>query len=175
MKEGAAFRSLMNNFAIAISVGLQYGAPLDEYVDAFTFTRFEPAGLVQDNDAIKNATSIPDYVFRELTVSHLGHNLAHVSPAATHEPFRPTDVAPSPAASRIAGLCPIAGCALEGPRARGDLLLSAYDRRSARRGAPEGPCRRIVPRLRELHACSQWNVPQMRHMRIHDRMLIGAQ
>ena len=80
-KEGAAFRSLMNNFAIAISVGLQYGVPLDEYVDAFTFTRFEPAGLVQGNDAIKNATSILDYVFRELAISYLGRNeLAHVDP-----------------------------------------------------------------------------------------------
>ena len=80
-KEGAAFRSLMNNFAIAISLGLQYGVPLDEYVDAFTFTRFEPAGLVQGNEAIKNATSILDYVFRELAVSYLGrHDLAHVDP-----------------------------------------------------------------------------------------------
>ncbi len=80
-KEGAAFRSLMNNFAIAISLGLQYGVPLEEYVDAFTFTRFEPAGPVQGNDAIKYATSILDYVFRELAVSYLGRNdLAHVSP-----------------------------------------------------------------------------------------------
>jgi ribonucleoside-diphosphate reductase alpha chain len=71
----------MNNFAIAISLGLQYGVPLEEYVDAFTFTRFEPAGLVQGNDAIKNATSILDYVFRELAISYLGRNdLAHVSP-----------------------------------------------------------------------------------------------
>ena len=78
-KEGAAFRSLMNNFAIAISLGLQYGVPLDEYVDAFTFTRFEPAGIVQGNDTIKNATSILDYIFRELAVSYLGRNdLAHV-------------------------------------------------------------------------------------------------
>ena len=78
-KEGAAFRSLMNNFAIAISLGLQYGVPLDEYVEAFTFTRFEPAGLVQGNDTIKNATSILDYIFRELAVSYLGRNdLAHV-------------------------------------------------------------------------------------------------
>ena len=81
-KEGAAFRSLMNNFAIAISVGLQYGVPLEEYVDAFTFTRFEPAGFVQGNDAIKNATSILDYVFRELAISYLGRNdLAHVEPS----------------------------------------------------------------------------------------------
>ena len=80
-KEGAAFRSLMNNFAIAISLGLQYGVPLEEYVDAFTFTRFEPAGLVQGNDAIKNATSILDYVFRELAISYVGRNdLAHVQP-----------------------------------------------------------------------------------------------
>ena len=81
-KEGAAFRSLMNNFAIAISLGLQYGVPLEEYVDAFTFTRFEPAGLVQGNDTIKNATSILDYVFRELAVSYLTrHDLAHVDPS----------------------------------------------------------------------------------------------
>ncbi len=80
-KEGAAFRSLMNNFAIAISLGLQYGVPLEEYVDAFTFTRFEPAGLVQGNETIKNATSVLDYIFRELAVSYLGRNdLAHVEP-----------------------------------------------------------------------------------------------
>ena len=80
-KEGAAFRSVMNNFAIAISLGLQYGVPLEEYIDAFTFTRFEPAGLVQGNDAIKNATSILDYIFRELAISYVGrHDLAHVKP-----------------------------------------------------------------------------------------------
>jgi ribonucleoside-diphosphate reductase alpha chain len=80
-KEGAAFRAMMNNFAIAISLGLQYGVPLEEYVEAFTFTRFEPAGFVQGNEAIKNATSILDYVFRELAISYLGRNdLAHVSP-----------------------------------------------------------------------------------------------
>jgi ribonucleoside-diphosphate reductase alpha chain len=78
-KEGAAFRAMMNNFAISISLGLQYGVPLDEYVEAFTFTKFEPAGMVQGNDAIKNATSILDYVFRELAVSYLDrHDLAHV-------------------------------------------------------------------------------------------------
>jgi ribonucleoside-diphosphate reductase alpha chain len=83
-KEGAAFRAMMNNFAIAISLGLQYGVPLEEYVEAFTFTRFEPAGMVQGNDTIKNATSILDYVFRELAVSYLGRDdLAHVSPAET--------------------------------------------------------------------------------------------
>jgi ribonucleoside-diphosphate reductase alpha chain len=77
-KEGAAFRSLMNNFAIAISIGLQYGVPLDEFVDAFVFTRFEPAGRVTGNDSIRSATSILDYIFRELGVSYLDrHELAN--------------------------------------------------------------------------------------------------
>jgi ribonucleoside-diphosphate reductase alpha chain len=81
-KEGSAFRSLMNNFAIAISLGLQYGVPLEEYVEAFTFTRFEPAGIVEGNDTIKMATSILDYIFRELAISYLGRSdLAHVEPA----------------------------------------------------------------------------------------------
>ncbi len=81
-KEGAAFRSLMNNFAIAVSIGLQYGVPLEEYVEAFTFTRFEPSGMVEGNAAIKMATSIIDYLFRELAISYLGRNeLAHVDPA----------------------------------------------------------------------------------------------
>ena len=80
-KEGSAFRSLMNNFAIAVSIGLQYGVPLDEFVNAFTFTRFEPAGSVEGNDAIKMSTSIIDYLFRELAISYLGRNdLAHVQP-----------------------------------------------------------------------------------------------
>ena len=81
-KEGAALRSFINNFAIAVSLGLQYGVPLDEYVDAFTFTRFEPAGPVQGNDSIKYATSILDYIFRELAVSYLSRfDLAHVDPS----------------------------------------------------------------------------------------------
>ena len=80
-KEGAAFRSLMNNFAIAVSIGLQYGVPLEEYVEAFTFTRFDPSGLVEGNDTIRMATSILDYVFREVAISYLDRNdLAHVSP-----------------------------------------------------------------------------------------------
>ena len=78
-KEGSALRAFINNFAISVSLGLQYGVPLEEYVDAFTFTKFEPAGIVTGNDAIKNATSILDYVFRELAISYLGrHDLAHV-------------------------------------------------------------------------------------------------
>ena len=73
-KEGAAFRSLMNNFAIAVSLGLQHGVPLHEFVDAFVYTKFEPAGPVTGNDSIKSATSILDYVFRELGVSYLGRD-----------------------------------------------------------------------------------------------------
>ncbi len=88
-KEGAAFRAMMNNFAVAISLGLQHGVPLEEYVDAFTFTRFEPGGIVVGNDTIKNSTSVLDYIFRELAVSYLGRNdLAHVPVIATS----PTDL-----------------------------------------------------------------------------------
>jgi ribonucleoside-diphosphate reductase alpha chain len=105
-KEGAGFRAMMNNFAIAVSVGLQYGVPLEEFVEAFTFTRFEPAGMVQGNEAIKNATSILDYIFRELAVSYLDRSdLAHVEPCGARfdeighgEPETPNLV--EPAASR---------------------------------------------------------------------------
>lgn len=80
-KEGAAFRAMMNNFAIAVSIGLQYGVPLEEFVEAFTFTRFEPAGRVEGNDLIKMSTSIIDYLFRELAISYLGRDdLAHGNP-----------------------------------------------------------------------------------------------
>jgi ribonucleoside-diphosphate reductase alpha chain len=80
-KEGAAFRSMTNCFAIAISLGLQHGVPLDEFVDAFLFTRFEPNGMVQGNPHLKMCTSIIDYIFRELAITYLGrHDLAHVQP-----------------------------------------------------------------------------------------------
>jgi ribonucleoside-diphosphate reductase alpha chain len=80
-REGAAFRSLVNCFAIAISLGLQYGVPLEEFVEAFTFTRFEPNGSVQGHDNIKMSTSIVDYIFRELALSYLGRtDLVQVKP-----------------------------------------------------------------------------------------------
>ncbi len=89
-KEGAAFRSLMNNFAIAISLGLQHGVPLEEFVEAFTFTRFEPNGPVIGHDHIKMATSILDYIFRELAVSYLGrYDLAHVQPSMLMDAMGP--------------------------------------------------------------------------------------
>jgi len=78
-KEGAAFRSVMNCFAIAVSLGLQYGVPLEEYVDAFIYTRFEPAGRVIGNDHIKMVTSVIDYIFRELAICYLDRlDLAHL-------------------------------------------------------------------------------------------------
>ncbi len=78
-REGAAFRSLLNCFAISISLGLQHGVPLEEFVDAFVFTRFEPSGIVSGNERIKMTTSVIDYIFRELAVTYLGRNdLAHV-------------------------------------------------------------------------------------------------
>ncbi len=90
-KEGAGYRSLINCFAIAVSKGLQYGVPLEEYVDTFTFTRFEPAGVVTGHDNIKSATSIVDYVFRVLGYEYLGRtDLVHVLPDATSQPSTPT-------------------------------------------------------------------------------------
>jgi ribonucleoside-diphosphate reductase alpha chain len=80
-KEGAAFRSLLNSFAIAVSLGLQYGVPLEEYVDAFTFSRFEPNGMVQGHDYVKMATSVIDYIFRDLAISYLKRtDLAQIKP-----------------------------------------------------------------------------------------------
>ena len=80
-KEGAAFRSLLNSFAIAVSLGLQYGVPLEEYVDAFTFSRFEPNGMVQGHDYVKMSTSVIDYIFRDLAISYLKRtDLGQVKP-----------------------------------------------------------------------------------------------
>jgi ribonucleoside-diphosphate reductase alpha chain len=108
-KEGSAFRSLMHNFAIAIaiSIGLHYGMPLEEFVESFTFTRFEPSGVVEGSDAIKMATSILDYIFRELAISYLDRgDLAICCPtrSARARPNRPsaTPVAAARRRSRAA-------------------------------------------------------------------------
>ncbi|MCX7026998.1 MAG: adenosylcobalamin-dependent ribonucleoside-diphosphate reductase [Spirochaetes bacterium] len=80
-KEGAAFRSILNSFAIAVSLGLQYGVPLEEYIDAFTFTRFEPTGMILGHDFLKMATSVLDYIFRDLAISYLDrYDLGQVKP-----------------------------------------------------------------------------------------------
>jgi ribonucleoside-diphosphate reductase alpha chain len=103
-KEGAAFRAMMNNFAIAVSLGLQHGVPLEEFVDAFTFTKFEPNGPVVGNDSIKMCTSILDYIFRELAVSYLGMtDLAHVQPAPADTEPAPVKAAGKPAVKAARG------------------------------------------------------------------------
>ena len=105
-KDGAAFRSLMNCFAIAVSIGLQHGVPLEAYVDSFLFTKFEPNGMVTGNDRIQMATSIIDYVFRELAVTYLGRDdLAHLGPVDLAEfslDSEPSDAAPGAPAPELA-------------------------------------------------------------------------
>ena len=84
-KEGELVKALMNNFAIAISLGLQYGVPLDEFVNAYVGTKFEPSGKIEGNDRILSASSILDYIFRELAISYSGReDLAH-TPSLTHQ------------------------------------------------------------------------------------------
>ena len=99
-KEGASFRSIMNCFAISISLGLQHGVPLEEFVSAFTFTRFEPKGPVQGHPNVKSATSIVDYLFRALALEYLGRtDLVHVKPENDDEPEPVAVQRPKPAAS----------------------------------------------------------------------------
>jgi ribonucleoside-diphosphate reductase alpha chain len=117
-KEGAAFRSLMNNFAIAVSLGLQHGVPLDEFVDAFVYTKFEPAGPVTGNDSIKSATSILDYVFRELGVSYLGRDdLANADPASSTPTAWATGKADAPDEIDESSPCPPASSSPRASRA----------------------------------------------------------
>ncbi len=85
-KEGELVKALMNNFAIAVSLGMQYGVPLDEFVNAFIGTKFEPSGKVQGNDRILSASSILDYIFRELAISYLNReDLAHTPSIANKD------------------------------------------------------------------------------------------
>ena len=217
-KEGAAFRSLMNNFAIAISIALQYGVPLEEFVDAFTFTRFEPAGPVEGNDTIKMASSILDYIFRELGVSYLGRtDLAHNLPQditpdtvgrGEAEGARPAPRLRSAAGGAAAGLEGLRALALprlrgrararggpgggrRPPRRGGRRLRHQRDdgavrrhggRRRRRPGArpprprphrpPEGLRGRPLRRLRQLHPGPQRHLPEVRHLRQHDGVLV---
>ena len=194
-KEGAAFRSLMNNFAIAISIGLQYGVPLEEFVEAFTFTRFEPSGIVEGNDAIKMATSILDYLFRELAISYLDRgDLAHVQPgdlmpdtvgkgeaesnlmrrAASNGFVRNKLTVLDGGAGRATALAGFADPDIDGPLAlspmpEGDLRLRAHPRRPH-----EGLRRRQLRRMRQLHPDPQRHLPQMRHLRRDERVLVKS-
>ncbi|MGH7420947.1 MAG: adenosylcobalamin-dependent ribonucleoside-diphosphate reductase [Candidatus Rokuibacteriota bacterium] len=148
-KEGAAFRSLMNCFAIAISLGLQHGVPLEEFVDAFVFTRFEPNGMVRGNDRIKMSTSVIDYVFRELAITYLGRtDLSHVpeedlrADAIGSKPGEgpvaaPPPAAPAPATGRA--IAPVSGGS--GPLAElKQLSASAIARLKGYEGDPCGDC-----------------------------------
>ncbi len=163
-KEGAAFRSLMNCFAIAISLGLQHGVPLEEYVDAFVFTRFEPNGMVQGNAHIKMSTSVIDYIFRELAVSYLGRDdLAQVKPEdLRHDtigstnprsehlaPFAPTTSASAPVAS--------AAVAAPSPSAAAVAVLPG---RAVKAVAPLLMTDRDAARLRGYEGDACWNCGQ---------------
>src|SRR5258706_15954199 len=143
-KEGAAFRSLMNNFAIAISIGLQYGVPLEEFVEAFTFTRFEPSGIVEGNDAIKMATSILDYLFRELAISYLDRSdLAHAQPGD----LMPDTVGKGEAESNLMRRAASNGfvrnklTVLDGGAGRATALAAFADPEKSTTPSPSHPCR----------------------------------
>jgi ribonucleoside-diphosphate reductase alpha chain len=133
-KEGAAFRSLMNCFAIAISLGLQHGVPLEEFVDAFVFTRFEPNGMVRGNDRIKMSTSVIDYVFRELAITYLGRtDLSHVP----DEDLRADAIGTRPGEGPVA-TTPASPPALMAMPAPGPMP-------SARPASPTAPVRTVTP------------------------------
>jgi ribonucleoside-diphosphate reductase alpha chain len=145
-KEGAAFRSMTNCFAIAVSLGLQHGVPLEEFVDAFTFTRFEPNGMVQGNPHIKMSTSIIDYIFRELAVTYLGRfDLAQVSPDdlrgdAMHKdgegeakPLKPKRARPSPPITRVTAPPPV-------PVTNGNGAKAEKVRQARLKGYEGDPC-----------------------------------
>ena len=177
-KEGAAFRSLMNCFAIAISLGLQYGVPLDRFVDSFVFTRFEPNGMVKGNDRIKMSTSVIDYVFRELAITYLGRtDLSHVpdedlrSDAMGSKPGQgPVSEAEAAEARRAIRRDPAslaravrpASPAGERRQRSGDRLPAPAQREPDR--AHEGLRGRPVRRLRPVHHGPQWHLPEVHHV-----------
>jgi ribonucleoside-diphosphate reductase alpha chain len=135
-KEGAAFRSLMNSFAIAISIGLQYGVPLEEFVEAFSYTRFEPSGVVQGNDTIKMATSVLDYIFRELAISYLDRtDLANVEPADVRHDALGRGVHEGDMGSEVEAVRQIASTGF----VRGNLRLLAGGGATAEAGKKSGP------------------------------------
>ena len=147
-KEGAAFRSMTNCFAIAVSLGLQHGVPLEEFVDAFLFTRFEPNGIVQGNPHIKMTTSIIDYIFRELAITYLGrHDLAHVMPEdlrgdALHDPNDDPDfddeevISERTVDARAVLAVPLCASALEPPEAADVRLRRRAKPRACARHRP---------------------------------------
>ncbi len=191
-KEGSAFRSLMHNFAIAISMGLQYGVPLEEFVESFTFSRFEPSGIVEGNDTIKMATSILDYIFRELAISYLGRgDLAHAEPgdllpdtvgkgeaqSTLREPEAPAavrrdvsngyvrnkfTVLPGGQSAAALALAPEGG-----GRRHPDPAPGTHPRRPHQRLR-----RRQLRRLRQLHLGPQRHLPEVRYVRRDQRVFL---
>ncbi|MBT3274118.1 MAG: hypothetical protein HN368_13255, partial [Spirochaetales bacterium] len=149
-KEGAAFRSLLNSFAIAVSLGLQYGVPLEKYVDAFTFTRFEPNGIVRGHDNIKMSTSVLDFIFRDLALTYLQRtDLAQVRPqdllstATTGEDGDESEENAESTSDRQAKLPASQSRPASDPQGRGEAAVSAKIRalRTARIQGYEGdPC-----------------------------------
>jgi hypothetical protein len=193
-KEGSAFRSLMHNFAIAISIGRQYGVLLEEFVESFTFTRFEPSGIVEGNDAIKMATSILDYIFREPAISYLDRgDLAHVQPGdllpdavgkgeAECTLGGPDDGDPRPEVARSTSsgyVRSTLGSAWRRRQSAGSRIRrrprrlsgtggGVYKRTSPRahpRRPDQGLRGRQLRGMRQLHADPQRHLPQMRHLR----------
>jgi hypothetical protein len=188
-KEGSAFRSLMHNFAIAISMGLQYGVPLEEFVESFTFTRFEPSGIVEGNHAIKMATSILDYIFRELAISYLDRgDLAHVRPGEllpdavgkgeAESTLGPDEDDPRPEVARSTSsgyvrskLTVLHGGAGGGVRRRprrldiaGGGICDRVPPRALPRCPHQGLRGRQLRGVRQLHADPQRHLSQMRHL-----------
>jgi ribonucleoside-diphosphate reductase alpha chain len=197
-KEGAAFRSLMNNFAIAISLGLQHGVPLEEFVEAFVFTRFEPNGPVKLNDRIKMATSIIDYIFRELAITYLERtDLSQVreedlrmdsmkkdeqDPECVDEEADMTALAKS---SILTEHLPVRRNGMNGgnghshrPGNRQRRAQGGTQTRDRHRhfGAPgsqrKGLRRRSLPELQTVHAGAERNLPQVHELRRNERLLI---
>ena len=182
-KEGAAFRSILNSFAIAVSLGLQYGVPLEEYVDAFTFTRFEPNGMVQGHDYIKMSTSVLDYIFRDLAIAYLErHELGQVKPEDLEATSRPGSSArrtawrgtrPRPPSRRLRA-------APDGRRRR--VAATAGEaaarfkaaREESRDRPPQGLRGRSLPGLRPPHPGPQRHLLEVRNMRVNDWMQLRA-
>jgi ribonucleoside-diphosphate reductase alpha chain len=143
-KEGAAFRSLLNSFAIAVSLGLQYGVPLDEYVDAFTFSKFEPNGVVRGHASVKMATSVIDYIFRDLAISYLHRtDLGQVKPedlVATDAATETTGAAMGAAAEEDAGREPLGKAPREGGGPAPERELAGAIAQARIKGYEGDPC-----------------------------------
>src|SRR4029450_2462687 len=176
-KEGAAFRSLMNCFAIAISLGLQHGVPLEEFVDAFVFTRFEPNGMVMGNDRIKMATSVIDYVFRELAISYLGRtDLSHVPDEDLRSDTLGNKIGQGPVAM-VPPASPMA--AATAPRSGSTARASTPSARRRPQGAlrfgpgqAQGLRGRPLRGLRPVHHGAQRHLLEVHHLRDHHRLLM---